>query len=252
MGKHTSARRTGRVTALAVAAVIAVLGGGTWAVASLTGDDDAGTSPTSSASRTSPPAASSASSTPSATAEPAPSASATVDQAAAQSEERHAKCVSEVASATRMADAVAASATHWQQHVAAQLAWDARTQSFAATQAQWAESKKFGSADEREFAAASTAMKAATGACADAAKTAPPVPATAACASRLAALQSAGTTGTVIHRQWAAHLQMMRHKQHADMGAYHQRWLTMVADAHAPLRTYTASAAAVTRAPACA
>ena len=243
------------MTALAVAAVLAVLGGGTWAVASLMADDPATSSSGSSPGATVPvsPSPSPTSSPTTATSpDPSPSDSPTADQAAVQNAARHAGCVAEVASATRMADAVAASATHWKQHVAAQLAWDARTQTFAATRAQWAESKKFGSADEREFAEASTAVGADKGACAKAMTATPAAPATAACASRLTALGAAGTSGTVIHRQWAAHLQMMRHKDHADMGAYHQRWLSMVRDAQAPLATYTASAAAVTKAPACA
>lgn len=258
MGKHASDRGRGRASVAAAAAVIAVLVGRTWAVASLVDEDPAttGSGPSTSTGATSSVTASAttstASSSSSSTAAPSASASATVDAAAARAAELHAGCVAEVAAAARLADAVAASATHWKQHVDAQLAWDARTQSFAATQAQWAESKRFGAADEREFAAASQSAAATTGACAEAATTTPPAPATAACASRLAALRSAGATGTVVHRQWAAHLKMMRHKEHADMGAYHQRWLAMVRDAQAPLRTHAAAAAAVTKAPVCA
>ncbi|KGN41616.1 hypothetical protein [Knoellia aerolata] len=260
MGKHESSRTTGRVTVIAAVAAIAVLVGGTWAVASLMEEDPgtAGSRPLASASASaSASATATASATPSASPtasspEPSATASATVDAAAAQSAERHAKCVAEVASATRLANAVATSATHWRQHVAAQLAWDARTQSFATTKAQWAASRAFGPADEREFAAATQAAGASKGACAAAVSAAPPVAATTACASRLKALESAVATGTVVHRQWSAHLLMMQQKEHADMGAYHRRWIAMVRDAQAPLRTHAAAAAAVGAAPACA
>lgn len=248
MGKHTSARNTGRVTALAVAAVIAVLGGGTWAVAALMDDDPASTSAKSSTSSvTSTPTAS-----PSVEDSPSPSASSTADQQAALSEERHARCVSEVKAATQLVNAVATSASHWGLHVSAQKAWAARTQPFARTQAQWAESKAAGPADEKAFAAASKAAGAAKGACREAVSAGSAAEATTACMTRLEALEAAGRTGTAVHRQWAEHLAMMRDKEHTDKGAYHQRWLGMVKSAEGPLKAHAGAAAAVTKTPACA
>jgi hypothetical protein len=71
------------------------------------------------------------------------------------------------------------------------------------------------------------------------------------CAARDKALSAVASTGGVVHSQWAAHLAMMADKTHTDAGAYHHRWVTMVAQAKGPLKRYAAAAAALSRAPVC-
>jgi hypothetical protein len=72
-----------------------------------------------------------------------------------------------------------------------------------------------------------------------------------ACAALDQALAAAASTGSVVHGQWAEHLEMMAAKPHTRAAAYHERWMSMVAAAPKPLKAYAAAAAALARAPAC-
>jgi len=251
VGRH-SASRAGTVTSAVIAGVVLVAGGGAWAVASMLDDDRATGASSSAAPSTTSGVSDPVSPSPSASessAEPSPTPSASASASAASAAQAHATCRAQVAAAERLARASASSALHWRQHTQAQLDWSARRITLAQRTKIYADTRARGPADVQEWGAATKALAATGRAC-----TAPELaagPATDACRARMSALVAVHTAAGPVQRQWTEHLAMMAAKAHADMGAYHQRWLKMVVDAQPVLRAYDAKAAALARAPAC-
>lgn len=237
----------------AVGAVVVVLlaAGATWAV--MRGQSDSGTA--------APRASSTAPLTPetaatnSGSAGTASSSPTTGDAALATAQRALAACAATITAREQLARAAAASARDWSTHTGAQRRLDSGEWTVAQAKAAWASSKAHGSADVKQFAAAAAAVEAADStACravvTDTASTSLADRGTA-CTAREKALVSVASAGSVVNAQWAAHIAMMADKAHTDQGDYHDRWVTMVAEAPAPLKRYAAAAAALERAPAC-
>ncbi|EAP98492.1 inositol-5-monophosphate dehydrogenase [Janibacter sp. HTCC2649] len=239
------------MTAVVVAGVVLVAGGGTLAMGSILKDDpgSATAGPTTSAS-VSTTASPTSASTPSSTTSASPSPSAP-DPAAAVAEAK-AACVAQVSAAEGIAAAAKNSATHWKAHTDAYLEKKAGQYTLAQTKAQYAASKAFGLADEKAMAATTKTFMATGAACSNAAKTAPKDAAITACATRLKALGAVRTTGTRVQDEWSAHLRMMDKKAHTDEGAYFTMWVRAVNYAQKSVPAYAAAAATVAKAPACA
>ncbi len=247
VGRH-SGTNASLVTAVVVAGVVLVAGGGTLAMGSILKDDsspaNAGASTSTSVSATASPTSSET------TAAPSPSASA--PDASEASAEARAACVAQVKAAEGIAAAAKNSAAHWKSHTDAYLQKKAGKYSLAQTKAQYAASKAFGLADEKAIAATTKAFTATGAACGDAAKAASADPEIAACTTRLKALDAVRLTGTKVQDEWSAHLRMMDKKAHTDEGAYFQMWVKAVSAAQKSVPAYAAAAAAATKAPACA
>ncbi|MFC7486145.1 hypothetical protein ACOCJ7_12925 [Knoellia sp. CPCC 206453] len=239
------------MTAVVVAGVVLVAGGGTWAMGSILKDDpgSASAGPSTSASVSAP-----ASSTP----EPTPSAStpsstpspSTPDATTASAEVR-AACVAQVRAAEGIAAAAKNSAAHWKAHTDAYLQKKNGKFTLAQTKAQYAASKSFGLADEKAIAATTKAFTATGAACGDAARAASADADIAACTTRLKALEAVRLTGTKVQDEWSAHLRMMDKKAHTDGGAYFTTWVKAVGSAQKSVPAYAAAAAVVAKAPAC-
>ena len=250
VGRH-SGTNASLVTAVVVAGVVLVAGGGTLAMGSILKDDpgSAKAGPTTSTD-VSTPASPTSSSTPSSTASASPSASAADPSVA--SPEAFAACVAQVKAADGIAAAAKNSATHWKAHTDAYLQKKAGRYTLAQTKAQYAASKAFGLADEKAIAATTKAFTATGAACSDVAKAAPADPAVTACTTRLAALGAVRLAGTRVQDEWSAHLRMMDKKAHTDQGAYFTMWVKAVNSAQKSVPAYAAAAAGVAKAPACA
>lgn len=248
MGKHSgSASRTPLVAA--GAALLVVLGVAGWAVATAASDDsspkDRVSSTTSSTSPVTPGSSSSSTSA---------SGSTTTDPATAAAQAALTSCRARVAADEAVVKAAAASANDWSTHTSAQLKLDRGSYTLAQTTSDWARSKVRGAADVAAFTRADKAAKALRASCADVARatagTEYAAPA-AACAKRQAALAPVAATGGTVNAQWAAHIVMMAHKEHADGAAYHDRWMGMVKAAQPALAAYVAAATTLSRTPAC-
>lgn len=254
MAQHRGKARHPGILIAAGALVVAMLGaGGAYAV--MQGADD--TSPGASGATTTPGGGGSSSSSSTAAAKASPSPSTSTDPAAARSVaagEAVQKCVATVRAQEALATAVAASARDWGLHTDAQRKFDNGSFTLKQTQAQWAASKARGPADLKGFTTATAAAKATTGGCdgLTAATTGTEIgPKATACQVRMTALTKAVKTGTLVHRQWAAHIDMMASKAHTDGAAYHDRWVGMVDDAAPALSRYRSAAATLAKAPAC-
>jgi hypothetical protein len=165
-------------------------------------------------------------------------------------------CRSDLATRERLAQAAAASARDWGMHTGAQVKLDSGAWTLTQAKAAWAASKARGASDTRQFAAAMAAVR--TGSEATACRSVLADTASTdlaakgrSCASRDRALSAVTSAGRVVNSQWAEHLAMMAGRTHTDAGAYHNRWVTMVAQAQEPLQRYAAAATALLRAPAC-
>lgn len=165
-----------------------------------------------------------------------------------------ASCTTTVRAQQGLARAVAASARDWGLHTDAQRKFDSGEFTVAQTEAQWAASKARGPADLAAYTRAVKAVQRARGGCDRLAATTSgssvEVPAKR-CTTRSASLARVARTGAVVHRQWAAHLAMMAHKQHMGEAEYLDRWAGMVEDAKPALTAYRAAAAALAKAPPC-
>lgn len=165
-----------------------------------------------------------------------------------------ASCTTTVRAQQGLARAVAASARDWALHTDAQRKFDSGEFTVAQTEAQWAASKARGPADLAAYTRAVKAVQRARGGCdrlaAATSGSSVEVPAKR-CTTRSASLARVARTGAVVHRQWAAHLAMMAHKQHMGEAEYLDRWAGMVEDAKPALTAYRAAAAALAKAPPC-
>jgi hypothetical protein len=231
--------------------VVLLAAGVTWAVVRV--QSDSGTA--------APRASSTAPLTPETAATNSPGASSATpsstagDTALATARRALTTCAATIAAREQLARAAAASARDWSTHTGAQRRLDIGEWTLAQATAAWASSKAHGPADVKQFAAATAAVEAAdSSACGavvtDTASTSLAGKGTA-CAAREKALVSVASIGSVVNAQWAAHLEMMAGKAHTNQGDYHDRWVTMVAEAQAPLKRYAAAAAALDRAPEC-
>jgi hypothetical protein len=253
-GKHElpATHRANRVAIIVL--VAAVLGSGVaWAVVNArSGSGGTAASETSSTSSTSTTGPTTSSSPPTSTTAPSSAAGAALTKARSAL----ATCAAGVAAREQLARAAAASARDWGTHTGAELKLDSGTWTLAQAKAAWAASKAHGPADLQQFAAASAAVrtKSSATACRSVAAYTASTDLAAngkRCAARDQALAAMASTGSVVHDQWAAHLAMMANKAHTEAGAYHDRWMAMVAQAQAPLTRYAAAAAVLARTPTC-
>lgn len=191
--------------------------------------------------------------------DPTPSSSATTtstDPALVRAQRVLDTCAAGIAAREQLARAAAASARDWRTHIEAQLRLDRGVWTVPQAKAAWAASKARGPADARRFSTAAAAVRTrnSASACrsvvADTASTALASNG-ARCAARDRALVAVSKTGGKVNAQWTAHLRMMADKPHTEADTYHDRWVTMVSEAQAPLKRYAAAAAALARAPAC-
>ena len=217
------------------------------AVAGATPSSDISTSAT--ASTTTEPSASPSSPTASATSSPTVSALVKAERALAS-------CRTGVVLRERLAQAVAATARDWKAHTEAQQKLERGTWTPAMAEAVWDKTTARGSDDTKRFRAAAASVRNGSKATdcssvrADTAST-PLATKGARCAARVKALASVATTGSVLNTQWTAHLKMMADKPHTNDAEYHDRWVTMVAQAQAPLKRYAQAAKTLSRTPAC-
>jgi hypothetical protein len=152
----------------------------------------------------------------------------------------------------RLAAAADAAYRDWATHVDAQLDFDRGQSTLAETQAMWAASRKRGAADVRSFAAARAGWGKVARACSSAPADAGPARAAAqACLSRQEAVRAVAARGAEVNEQWAAHLQMMADKAHADGAAYSRRWRQMVQDAPPVLKDYAGARRQLDATPRC-
>lgn len=258
VGKHESprSRRAHWAAFCAVVAIVVVLlaSGVAWAVLNAQSGTDESTDSGKSTVSTRTTSTRSTSSSPTHPATKPPTAPS--DAALTKAQRALVTCRADLAARERLAQAAAASARDWGMHTGAQIKLDSGAWTLAQAKAAWAASKARGASDIRQFAAAMTAVtndSGATGCRSVMADTAPTELAAQgrSCASRDRALSAVASTGGVVHSQWAAHLAMMADKTHTDAGAYHNRWVTMVAQAQTPLQRYAAAATALSRAPLC-
>jgi hypothetical protein len=200
------------------------------------------------------------------TADPAPASSAATTTATRSSstsgsalttaQRSLATCRAHVAAQERLARAAADSARDWRTHTAAQLRLDSGAWTLAQAEAAWNASMARGSADVRQFAEATRALRTGAGSAAcrsvetDTASTELAEQGRS-CAARDRALSAVGSAGTMVNSQWAEHLVMMADKPHANAADYHDRWVAMVAAAREPLERHALAAQALQRAPAC-
>lgn len=225
-----------------------------WAVVRADAELGASASPTSAAPSPTVTTGSPATSTPSAT---TPTSSATTaDAALATAKTALAACVASIAPRKQLAQVAAASARDWRIHTDAQRKLDSGAWTLEQADAVWAQTQARGAADVKRFATAKAAVERADGATACRSVTARTTSTSLAakgkaCASLDRALAAVASTGSVVNTQWAEHLEMMAAKPHTRAAAYHDRWMSMVAEAREPLQEYAAAAAALDRAPAC-
>jgi hypothetical protein len=193
--------------------------------------------------------------TTSSTATPTASQSPT-DSRLAKAQRALASCRSGVTLRERLAEAADVTARDWKAHTDAQLALEQGKWSPAKAEAVWAKTKAHGSEDTERFLAAAAKVREGSGAAdcssvvADTAST-PLAEKGTQCAARVKALDVVASTGAVLNTQWAAHVEMMANKAHTNSAAYHDRWVTMVAQAQAPLKRYAKASEALSKAPAC-
>jgi hypothetical protein len=245
VGKHTGRqkRRSGWVAATVV--LVALLSAGAVWFLVRAASDVAGpvTGPT--------PSPGTKSSTPTASATNSPT-----DSRLAKAQRALASCRSGVTQRERLAEAADVTARDWKAHTDAQRELERGTWSVARAEAVWAKTKARGSQDTKQFLSAAAKVREGSSAAdcgsivADTAST-PLAEKGTRCAARVKALGVVASTGAVLNTQWAAHVKMMANKAHTNDAAYHDRWVTMVAQAQAPLKRYAKASETLSKAPAC-
>jgi hypothetical protein len=142
-------------------------------------------------------------------------------------------CRTAVARAHDAVSAAQPSYSHWSGHVHAQLDYDAGTATLAQTRARWASTKATADADLAEFATAYAAFQAVQDGCGG--QGSDPDPVVNGCRSELTSASAAVAAGKAVVDDWAAHVTMMKGKEHADPRQYGQMWRDMVRAAPADL-----------------
>ena len=248
VGKHSGrqTRRSGWVAATVV--LVALLtAGGVWVLVKAASDvagTVAGPTP-------SPGPTSSTSATPAASPTNSPT-----DSRLAKAQRALASCRSGVAQRERLAEAAAVTARDWKAHTDAQLQLERGTWSPAKAEAVWDKTKARGPQDTKRFLSAAAKVREGSSAAdcgsvvADTAST-PLAEKGTRCAARVKALGVVASTGAVLNTQWAAHLEMMADQAHTNDAVYRDRWVTMVAQAQAPLKRYAKASETLSKAPAC-
>lgn len=208
-----------------------------------------GTSTSVTASTTTEASAKATSTTASATSSPTVSALVKAERALAS-------CRTGVVLRERLAQAAAATARNWRAHTEAQQKLEQGTWTPAKAEAVWDTTTARGSDDTKRFRTAAAAVRNGSKAtdcssvAADTAST-PLAKKGERCATRVKALAAAAASGAVLNTQWTAHLKMMADKPHTNDAEYHDRWVTMVAQAQAPLKRYAQASKTLSRTPAC-
>ena len=248
VGKHTGRqkRRSGWVAATVV--LVALLAAGAvWVLVNAASDV---TGPVARPT-TSPGTTGSASGTAAASPTNSPT-----DSRLAKAQRALASCRSGVTQRERLAEAAAVTARDWKAHTDAQRQLERGTWSVAKAEAVWDKTKARGSQDTKRFLSAAAKVRENSSAAdcgsvvADTASTSLAEKGTR-CAARVKALGVVASTGAVLNRQWAAHLEMMADKAHTNDAVYHDRWVTMVAQAQAPLQRYAKASETLSKAPTC-
>lgn len=160
--------------------------------------------------------------------EPVPTAGAVSEPAADVAARR--RCEEAVAAARQAVAAARPSYSHWAGHVRAELDYDAGAATLEQTRARWAATKATGDADVAAFAAAYARFDRVRGGCADGSgpPAAVPDPVMSTCRPEFAAASTAVAAGKAVVDDWAAHVEMMKGKEHTDPAQYGQRWRDMV------------------------
>ena len=138
-------------------------------------------------------------------------------------------CMTTVARAHDVVAAAQPAYSHWAGHVHAQLDYDAGTATLEQTRARWASTKATADADLAGFAAAYGTYQAVQDGCGDQEPDGGPVAAD--CRSEFASASSAVTAAKAVVDDWAAHVGMMKGKEHTDPAQYGRMWRDMVAAA---------------------
>jgi hypothetical protein len=143
-------------------------------------------------------------------------------------------CETTVARARDAVVAAQPSYSHWSGHVRAQLDYDAGTATLEQTRARWASTKATADADLAQFAAAYAAYESVQDGCGDRSPVGGDA-VMAGCHTDLAAASAAVTAGKAVVDDWAAHVAMMKGKEHTDPTQYGRMWRDMVRAAPANL-----------------
>jgi hypothetical protein len=159
-------------------------------------------------------------------------------------------------------DAVAAarpSYSHWAGHVRAQLDYDAGTATLEQTRERWAATRATADADLADFATAHAAFEAVQDGCTptssgvrEAVARQPggstqddPDPAMTQCRAEFDSVSDAVTAAKAVVDDWAAHVAMMKGKEHYGANEYGQMWRDMVEAAPADLDRFARASLAM-------
>jgi hypothetical protein len=152
-------------------------------------------------------------------------------------------------------DAVAAarpSYSHWSGHVRAQRDYDAGTATIEQTRERWAATKATADADLADFRTAYAAFETAQDGCAqDSGRPAPDdrhttaAPVMAQCRTEFAVVSAAVAAAKGVVDDWAAHVAMMKGKEHYGPAEYGQMWRDMVDAAPADLARFAETSLAM-------
>jgi hypothetical protein len=134
-------------------------------------------------------------------------------------------CMTTVARAHDVVAAAQPSYSHWAGHVRAQLDYDAGTATLEHTRARWASTKATADADLAGFATAYGAFQAVQDGCGS---QTPDDSVASDCRSEFASASSAVTAAKAVVDDWAAHVEMMKGKEHTDPAQYGRMWRDMV------------------------
>ena len=157
-------------------------------------------------------------------------------------------CGTAVARARDAVGAARPSFSHWSGHVRAQRDYDAGTATIEQTRARWAATKATADADIADFTAAYAAYEAVQDGCSE-----PPGqasgngrdPVLAVCRTEFTAISAAVVAAKAVVDDWAAHVEMMKGKEHYGPEEYGQMWRDMVAAAPADLATFSRASLAM-------
>jgi hypothetical protein len=164
-------------------------------------------------------------------ADPAPlPAAAEVSAPAARAETAAVQgCTKAVTLARSAVKAATPAYSHWANHVRAQLDFDAGAATLEQTRERWAATKATADADIAGFRTALTAFQAARAACGEpAGLAADQADVVTSCRSELGAASDAVATAATVVDDWAAHVEMMKGKEHTDPAQYGRMWRDMV------------------------
>jgi hypothetical protein len=184
---------------------------------------------------------------------PAPAASPTAAAGAATGAALRA-CERVVATGRDTVDAARPSFSHWAGHVRAQLDYDAGAATLEQTRERWATTKATADADLADFARADAAFGAVRNGCAPepgrVLLAGGPTPADrdpvmVACRGEFESVSAAVAAAEAVVADWAAHVAMMKGKEHYGAHEYGRMWRDMVEAAPARLDRFARTSLAM-------